>query len=99
MKFTNTPIFWFRLIAFLEGMSFLILLFIAVPLKYLMDIPEPTKVMGSAHGALFVAYVLLCLVCYIRYKWKISTFFILIALSFVPFGTFWGDKKYLRAQN
>ena len=48
----------FKWISILEGISFLLLLFIAMPLKYLYDMPEMVQQVGMAHGVLFIAYVL-----------------------------------------
>ena len=49
----------FRLIAFLEGISYILLLFIAVPIKYLADDPTYVKLLGMPHGVLFMAYIIL----------------------------------------
>jgi len=82
----------FRMIGLAEGSSFLTLLFIAMPMKYFMGMPEVVRVVGSIHGALFVLYVGLLAAIHYRQRW--SAMFSLYALiaSVIPFGTFMLDK-------
>ena len=83
----------FRKIAFLEGISFLLLLFVAMPLKYVYGVPEAVKVVGWMHGILFIAFV--------GALWKVSNeeswsdgFFAMVLMSgLVPFATFFMDRK------
>ncbi len=81
-----------RLVAFAEGVSLLLLIFVAMPLKYGMRIPEPNFYIGSAHGVLFVFYVLLLLQVTIEKGWTFWNFVWSFVASFVPFGTFYADK-------
>ena len=85
----------FRSISFLEGLSLLILLFIAMPLKYIWDNPEYVKIVGMAHGLLFIAYILFAILIKFKLDWKIKTLIIVFLASVIPFGTFYIDKKYL----
>jgi len=85
----------FRGISLLEGLSLLALLFIAMPLKYIWGNPEYVRVVGMAHGLLFVAYILFAIMTKFELNWKIKTLFIVFAASVIPFGTFYVDKKYL----
>ena len=85
-----------RLIGLLEGISYLVLLGIAMPLKYYMDKPEMVKSVGMAHGVLFVLYVLFLLIVHIQYKWSILKTIGAFIASLVPFGTFYADKKWFR---
>lgn len=85
----------FRGISLLEGLSLLALLFIAMPLKYIWGNPEYVRIIGMAHGLLFVAYVLFAIMTKFELNWKIKTLFIVFAASVIPFGTFYVDKKYL----
>jgi integral membrane protein len=82
-----------RILAFAEGVSFLLVLFITMPLKYALKMPEPNQIVGLAHGILFVLYVLAVVQIKIEQNWKISTTFWALGASVVPFGTFWADKK------
>ena len=86
----------FRITALLEGISFLVLLGIAMPLKYYFEQPEPVKIVGMAHGVLFVLYVILLLVVHLKYKWSISKTVLAFIASFLPFGTFIADYKMFR---
>ena len=86
----------FRLISILEGFSFLILLFIAMPLKYMMDITAPNKIVGMAHGVLFIAYVFLVFWASTETKWNTKTKFWAYVASLLPFGTFVADAKIFK---
>jgi integral membrane protein len=55
----NTLLARFRTVAWIEGLSYVALLFIAMPLKYFADLPLAVRVVGMAHGVLFIAYVVL----------------------------------------
>lgn len=86
----------FRVTAILEGISYLLLFGLTMPLKYWADILEPNKIVGYIHGMLFILYGLLALVFCWRQKWGIKRFVILFIASLLPFGTFYADKKYLK---
>lgn len=85
-----------RLIGFLEGLSFLVLLGIAMPLKYLAGQPLAVRHVGMAHGLLFVLYVLLLISATIQYGWSARKAVLGFVASLVPFGTFWADKRLFR---
>jgi len=87
----------FRITAFLEGLSYILLLFIATPIKYLGNDPQYVKMLGMPHGLLFVAYIALAIVLRSTYKWDNKTFAIILVASLIPFGTFYVDKKYLKS--
>ncbi len=86
----------FRIIALLEGVSYLLLLFVAVPIKYLSEDPQYVKMLGMPHGMLFIGYVLLAFILKSDYKWDSKPFFIVLLASVIPFGTFYVDRKYLK---
>ncbi|HEY8956617.1 DUF3817 domain-containing protein [Chitinophaga sp.] len=78
----------YRKTALIEGISYLILLFIAMPMKYLFSFPEPVKYFGWAHGLLFILFVVLLFACWIKYRWsllRVTGFFLGSLLPFVPF--------------
>jgi integral membrane protein len=82
----------FRYISIVEGISFLVLLFIAMPLKYVMDMPLAVTYVGWAHGLLFVIYIYVVFPTARKLTWNFSkTLFALIA-SVLPFGPFIFDK-------
>lgn len=85
-----------RIIGFLEGISFLVLLGIAMPLKYILGQPEAVRHVGMAHGLLFVLYVILVTLVMLDEKWNFKTTAIVLLASLIPFGTFYVDAKYLR---
>jgi integral membrane protein len=82
-----------RAVGFLEGVSFLVLLGIAMPLKYLAGQPEAVRLVGMAHGVLFVLYVLLVIQVSVARGWSWGKALLALAVSVVPFGTFWAEKK------
>ena len=84
---------------YLEGTSFLILLCIAMPLKYMMGIPEAVRYIGMAHGVLFIAYILMLLVATGKIKMPLWAMPLGVLGSFLPFGPFIFDhvlKKNLK---
>jgi len=85
-----------RLIGFIEGISYLLLLGIAMPLKYMFDLPKPTAYIGMAHGVLFTLYVILVLIVGYQKKWKLITLFWALLASLLPFATFIVDVKIFR---
>ena len=86
----------FRIVAFLEGVSYLLLLFLAVPIKYNMGDPTYVKLLGMPHGLLFIAYLALSYLLKDEQKWERKSYLIILAASAIPFGTFYIDKKYLK---
>lgn len=88
----KTPLGRFLKIGFAEGLSYVVLLLIAMPLKYWANMPMPVRIVGMAHGILFVAYVVALLHATIFYKWSVKTFLVAFLLSFLPFGTFFLEK-------
>jgi integral membrane protein len=84
-----------RVIAFLEGCSLLLLVFIAVPVKYLLNVPEATQAIGMIHGVLFIVFVVATLVISILHKWNLGRICMVMASSVLPFGTFYIDRKIL----
>jgi len=96
----KTPIGRLRIIGFLEGISLLVLVFVAVPLKYFLNRPELVKFMGPIHGLLFCLFVFITLSVGVSYKWIFSklTWKVLVACV-IPFGTFYVDRYILIPQS
>ncbi|MCB9183577.1 MAG: DUF3817 domain-containing protein [Flavobacteriales bacterium] len=86
----------FRTIAIAEGISFLVLLFIAMPLKYFADMPMAVKVVGWAHGVLFIGYWVAAVPLFTKLKWEAERIIGLGLASILPFGTFVLERKWLR---
>lgn len=91
--FFATALGRFRLVAISEGISYLLLLGIAMPLKYAAGIEEAVKYMGWLHGLLFILFGLTLIQVWIQNNWKFSKAVIAFAWSFVPFGTFIFDRQ------
>ncbi len=85
----------FKVISILEGISFLVLLLIAMPLKYIWDAPQMVQSVGMAHGILFIAYIFGALLLYKPMAWNLKTLAIICASSVLPLGPFYVEKKYL----
>lgn len=83
----------FKITAHLEGYSFLLLLFIAMPLKYIWEEPFLIRPLGMIHGLLFVAYIVIAAVGKKEWNWNFKLFSIAIIASLLPFGTFWFLKR------
>ncbi|MBC3783918.1 DUF3817 domain-containing protein [Spirosoma utsteinense] len=98
MNLLSTQLGRLRLLAFTEGVSFLILLFVTMPLKYAFGTPGPNKVFGMVHGLLFVLYVLAVVQVKIEKDWSIKKTLLALVASVVPFGTFWADVKLFREE-
>ena len=86
----------FRAVAFLEGLSYILLLFVAVPLKYFYGDPQYVKLLGMPHGLLFIAYIVMAIWFWNDFKWTKRTLYIVLLAAIIPFGTFYIDKKYLK---
>jgi integral membrane protein len=95
LKFLTTTLGRLRLVAFVEGISYLILLFVAMPLKYIYEQPDAVRTVGSIHGFLFVAYVLLVFLTKIEHRWDWAKTRLLLLISLIPFGNFYADRKWL----
>lgn len=87
-----------RTLAILEGISYLLLIGICMPLKYIFDIPEPTYPVGLAHGVLFVSYCAWVLIVGFKKQWSMLTTFLSLLASLLPFGTFVADKKFFKPE-
>ena len=82
----------FRLINKIEGISFLILLFIAMPLKYFADIPMATKIVGMTHGIFVFAFLYQLFAASDEAPFSGKEMGILTLMSLIPFGSFYNDK-------
>jgi integral membrane protein len=91
----KTPIGRLRIVAFLEGCSYLLLGFTMI-LKYKFGMPQPNYVVGLAHGILFVLYVVLVLQVSFIHRWNLLKMFWAFVASLIPFGTFYADKALFR---
>ncbi len=97
MKAKNT-FNWFRKIALAEGVSFLVLLLIAMPLKYMADMPMAVRIIGGLHGLLFIGFIVMAFEvkkdAVKDRAWMMKSFI----ASIIPFGTFIMDKQWKKEQ-
>ncbi len=89
---------FFKIISLLEGLSYILLLFIAVPIKYIYNNPSYVKMLGMPHGLLFITYIILAIMLKYELNWKGKTFGMVCLLSVLPLGTFFVGK-YLKNNN
>jgi len=85
-----------RIIGYLEGLSLLALVFVAVPMKYFFANPNITKILGPIHGAIFLLFLFNTLSVGVEHNWKFKTTTLKVIIAcFIPFGTFYIDNKIL----
>ena len=83
----------FRIVSLVEGVSWLLLLFIAMPLKYGFGEPLMVRWLGRAHGGLFVLFLVTLAIAAAEAEWKLVKVVRAFVASLVPFGAFWLEKK------
>lgn len=99
IHFFKTRIGRLRILGIMEGLSLLILIGIAVPLKHFYHNPAMVKAVGPVHGAIFLLYMVNVMGAGVEYGWKFRTMTWKILLAcFIPFGTFYVDYAILRKQ-
>ncbi len=79
-----------------EALSFLVLLLIAMPMKYIGGNPYPVQVVGMVHGVLFMVYILALIQASIAYKWSIKVLVLGFCAAIIPFGPIIADKRLYR---
>lgn len=89
----------YRKIALIEGLSYLILLFIAMPLKYIFNISEAVKYFGWIHGILFLVFMVILIVTAFKYKWSLKRVIVYLIGSVLPFIPFVLDKNLKKEYN
>lgn len=87
-----------RILGLVEGLSFLMLLFVAMPLKYVWGNPILVKYVGMGHGILVIAFIVLLFIVCERKKWSLIMFIAGLAAAILPFGTFIFDRKLKKLQ-
>lgn len=91
-----TALWSLRIASMLEGISYLVLLFIAMPMKYLAGQPHWVSWAGRVHGGLFVLLALALVVCATARKWDLGRALRVIGMALVPFGAFFLDREFAR---
>lgn len=90
---TNKNVQRFRIINTTEGYSYLILLFVGMPLKYIFEIDVAVKLTGMTHGVLFIALMITMIPAYMEGKWKFKCNLLFFVAALIPFGTFYTSEK------
>ncbi|MFT7034175.1 MAG: integral membrane protein [Cyclobacteriaceae bacterium] len=85
----------FKIISTLEAISFLLLLGIAMPLKYIWDLPQMVQTVGMAHGVLFLLYIAGAVYISQKLNWTIKQLAVAVFCSILPFGPFYIERNYL----
>lgn len=86
----------FRIISYMEGLSYLVLLFIAMPIKYLGENPIPVKIVGMTHGILFILFMIFLFEAMKKQSWEKAYGIRLFIYSIIPFGSFAIEKSLKR---
>ena len=89
----KNPVSLLRLVSLAEGVSYVVLLGIAMPLKYGANMPGAVKIVGSIHGALFVVFCVALLRAMLGARWPISRAALVFVASLVPLAAFWMDRR------
>jgi integral membrane protein len=97
-KYFKTALGRLRLIGFLEGLSFVFLIGLAMPMKYFYGMPWGVKYFGWVHGVLFVLYVAAVFHAAVLYRWSFLKGFQALLASVIPFGPFFFDAQLVRDQ-
>jgi len=95
----STPVGRFRVIAFVEGISFLVLLLIAMPIKYAGGNPQPVLYVGWAHGVLFILYAVAGFAARAARGWSYREAVRGFVAAVLPAGTFVYDARFLRREH
>lgn len=91
----------FQKVALLEAISTVLLFFVAMPLKYFVDMPTAVRIAGTVHGVLVIAFVILLIMCWQEFKWTFGRVVKYFVLSLIPIVSFWVEvdlKKEIRRQ-
>lgn len=95
-KHPDNPLYW---LVYIEGWSYILLVFVTVPMKYLLGYAEISRWMGMAHGVLFTLIILRLLIQALEKSWNWKYVSLLFGLTLVPFGSFYICKKMLARGN
>ena len=86
---------FFRIIAFLEGLSYILLMTVGLYFKYQLNDESYVKILGMPHGLLFMLYVIIAYLLRKEENWNTKDFSIILLASIIPFGTFYIDRKFI----
>jgi len=89
----SSPLLRYRVMAYIVGVLLVVLVFIGMPLKYIGDVPQVVAVVGTAHGFLYMVYLVTALELAIRRRWSIVKILVVFAAGLVPFLTFYVERR------
>ena len=89
----RSPVGRLRIVALCEGWSYVLLLGVAMPLKYGFDLPSAVRGVGMLHGVLFILFAAALLHAHLDRRWGVGFSILVLLSSLVPLGAFWMDKK------
>ena len=82
-----------RVVSMIEGLSLMLLVFVAVPIKYVLTAPMLVKIFGPIHGGLFLLFIFMTIAAGVEHQWKFRRIAGLILSSIIPFGCLYAEKK------
>jgi integral membrane protein len=89
----TTPVGRLRALGIVEGVSFLVLLGIAMPLKYFADLPQAVRIVGWAHGILFIGFLITLMLARDAMQWSFRWTAVVLVAALLPFGPFVIDGR------
>ena len=98
-RFSRTEFGRFRRLGIIEGVSFLAIIVVTMPLKYALGCAEPNKYVGMLHGGLFIFYCAAALQFYWQRNWPLWKLIALWVAAVIPLGTFLADWKLLAPED
>ena len=92
-RMSKNPVSMLRVVSLAEGISYLVLLGIAMPLKYGANMPEAVRIVGAIHGALFVVFCIALLRATLAARWPLTRAGLVFLASLIPFAPLWLDRR------
>jgi integral membrane protein len=90
---TRSALTRYRIIAYVVGVMLLVLLFVAMPLKYFGDNPSAMNVVGPLHGFLYMVYLLASFDLFRRVRWSLPRLVLVALAGTIPFLSFYAERK------
>ena len=83
----------YRIMAWVTGIGLVILVFVAMPLKYFFGHPLLTSIVGMAHGFLYMAYIVCTLILAERCRWRPLDALVILACGTIPLASFFAERR------
>lgn len=98
MKSPNPLLTWYRVLAYATGVGLLLLVAVAMPLKYLAEQPTLVEVIGPIHDFLYAGYLLVAVGLWMRSKWNVAFLLGVLVAGTIPFLSFVAERKVVRRE-